>query len=89
LHGVQEDNLQVAQNLRLEVGYGTHRSSGTASRLPTVLLMNFTKIIRILEQPSKADKSAMGAIMQFQKYMWIIKEARAAYKPDFIIGINF
>jgi hypothetical protein len=28
-------------------------------------------------------------IMQFQKYMWIIKEARAAYKPDFIIGINF
>jgi hypothetical protein len=30
-----------------------------------------------------------GPIMQFQKYMWIIKEARAAYKPDFIIGINF
>jgi hypothetical protein len=44
--------------------------------------MTFNKIIQY-------RNSQRWPIMQFQKYMWIIKEAIAAYKPDFIIGINF
>jgi hypothetical protein len=43
--------------------------------------MGFNKLTGIAEQPAKADKSAVCAIMYFQKLKWIIEEALAAHRP--------
>jgi hypothetical protein len=37
--------------------------------------MNFNSGMRIAEHPARADKSALGALMYFQKLNWIMKSA--------------